>query len=399
MPEPKQQPPYPLRMPDEMRSHLEDMATVTRRSLNAQLLAMLEDHPKLEQRVAELEQALQRATAVAGPPELMAALQEAASQSDRSVREEIVRRLEDSLNGPLAYLPTELRKRVEVAANEVGRSTTAECIERIQLSFDAEHYITHLQAANELVAMKSEELSIARHQLTLAESERDALRGNLAKKERLIEDMVAQFKRVVDQTIVQHAQSTKVIDSQRGLLQMLGFYLREVAGRVQGDEQTSTIMELLAGIGHAVANDKVNDAAPFAQRLVELGTQMGIVGDDGKTKPQYRVDIRSSNAGPQREAEPVEARRAPSPSAHPRFTQEMPPFDPFTLPAGRGMPRMRVEAHGGELKVLVVRGQRDKVADFLRSQGMLHVHWTDEGVVVGGQDAAKAASVLLAMRK
>ena len=53
--EPKQQPPYPLRMPQDMRSHFEDLATARSRSLNAEILSALQEVQGLRDQVGSLE--------------------------------------------------------------------------------------------------------------------------------------------------------------------------------------------------------------------------------------------------------------------------------------------------------------------------------------------------------
>jgi len=56
--EPKQQPPYPLRMPLEMRSHYEDLAEASKRSLNAEIVGALQETQSLRDRVQSLEHEL-----------------------------------------------------------------------------------------------------------------------------------------------------------------------------------------------------------------------------------------------------------------------------------------------------------------------------------------------------
>ena len=56
--DPKQQPPYPLRMPTEMRSHYEDLAQASKRSLNAEIVAALQEVQALRDRAESLEREL-----------------------------------------------------------------------------------------------------------------------------------------------------------------------------------------------------------------------------------------------------------------------------------------------------------------------------------------------------
>ena len=49
----KQTPPYPLRMPDELREALEGDSTKNKRSLNAEIVARLERSKELEKRTLD----------------------------------------------------------------------------------------------------------------------------------------------------------------------------------------------------------------------------------------------------------------------------------------------------------------------------------------------------------
>jgi len=57
--DPKQQPPYPLRMPPEMRAHFEDLARAAKRSLNAEIVATLGEVQELRNQVESLTNELE----------------------------------------------------------------------------------------------------------------------------------------------------------------------------------------------------------------------------------------------------------------------------------------------------------------------------------------------------
>lgn len=79
--EQKQQPPYPLRMPPEMRAHYEDLAAASKRSLNAEILAGLQELEELRNRNESLTN------------ELTELRRSSASMDDRTFeREEALRR-------------------------------------------------------------------------------------------------------------------------------------------------------------------------------------------------------------------------------------------------------------------------------------------------------------------
>ncbi|MEH3087686.1 MAG: Arc family DNA-binding protein [Xylophilus ampelinus] len=59
--EPKQQPPYPLRMPQEMRAQLEVEAAAEKRSLNAHILVALQERQSLQLQVESLRAELAQA--------------------------------------------------------------------------------------------------------------------------------------------------------------------------------------------------------------------------------------------------------------------------------------------------------------------------------------------------
>lgn len=168
-----------------------------------------------------------------------------------------------------------LKERLEEAARAANRSMNAELTARLEASFTLEQRIAELTAEMRRLIEEDTSFGVQRLRGKLAETERNEKRS-----EALIE-----------------ALST-ALQGQRGLIRLLGFYLGELASRVDGNASTRQLMRTLASIGNALAHDETSNAVAHVQELVRVGKEAGIIGADGQVNPEFEHLRPPDDAGP-----------------------------------------------------------------------------------------------------
>lgn len=91
----------------------------------------------------------------------------------------------------------------------------------------------------------------------------------------------SQLKTVLQATVAVLDQKNEVIASHQRLIQLMGFYIGELAGRVQDSSpETQALMRFIQNFGRSMAEGKMRDAADHVRDIVEMGEEMGLIGND-----------------------------------------------------------------------------------------------------------------------
>ncbi|MGE8690908.1 MAG: Arc family DNA-binding protein [Achromobacter sp.] len=91
----------------------------------------------------------------------------------------------------------------------------------------------------------------------------------------------AELKPVLQATVALLDHKDAVIASHQRLIQLMGFYIGELAGRVQDSSpETLALMRFIQNFGRSMAEGKMRDAADHVRDIVEMGEEMGLIGND-----------------------------------------------------------------------------------------------------------------------
>ncbi|WP_368646937.1 Arc family DNA-binding protein [Castellaniella ginsengisoli] len=73
----------------------------------------------------------------------------------------------------------------------------------------------------------------------------------------------------------------QIVDAHQRLIQMMGFYLSELAARVNDDSpETAALMRFIKNFGDSMASGKLRDATEHVQDIVDMGVELGIIDKD-----------------------------------------------------------------------------------------------------------------------